>query len=136
MDSVLQAAQLAVRAADEVGFPHDDQQRIGLAVHECVMNAVSHGNQFSTGKQVHLIIRGEDAKLVIEVEDEGCGFAPEAVPDPCGDENLERDSGRGLLIIRGFMDEVEIGARSPSGTRVRMAKAATPKKRGVDLTLS
>ncbi len=122
MDSVLRAAQLAIRAANEVGFFSDDQQRIGLAAHECVLNAVSHGNQFSNGKQVHLVIRSVDGKLGIEVEDEGCGFAPEEVPDPCGDENLARDSGRGLLIIRSFMDEVDIGARSPSGTRVRMAK--------------
>ncbi|MFN0170224.1 MAG: ATP-binding protein [Bryobacteraceae bacterium] len=122
MDSVLQAAQLAARAASDAGFLPDDQQRIGLAVHESVLNAVSHGNQFSAEKKVHLVIRNEETKLVVEVEDEGDGFAPDEVPDPCDEGNLERGSGRGLLIIREYMDQLEVGRRSPWGARVRMAK--------------
>ena len=60
-------------------------------------------------------------QCVVAVEDEGQGFDPSAVPDPTADENLELPHGRGLVLMRAYMDEVSFNAK---GNRVTMRKKA------------
>jgi serine/threonine-protein kinase RsbW len=126
-DSTLECvdeAELAVgAAAKELGFGEVNQQRIRLATREAMVNAVAHGNRFDVSKKVRFqLSEGANGSLVVDIEDEGPGFEEKSVPDPLDEANLEYPSGRGLLIMRTFMDEVAIGGPGTSGTHLRMVK--------------
>lgn len=122
LESVDAAEDVAVRAAASVGFGEDEQHQVGIAVRESMVNAVAHGNRYSARKKVRLLVCRDALGLVIEIDDEGKGFDLSEVPDPRDGDNILRQSGRGLLMIRAFMDEFEIKRRDPQGTHVRMAK--------------
>jgi len=126
LDSVLESAdeaeQLALRVAEEAGFPEDDLHRIGMAVRESIVNAVVHGNRYNVRKKVHLAICANTRKLAITVGDEGEGFDVTALPDPLAEPNLLQQSGRGIFLIRAFMDEFEVRRRSAGGTEVTLVK--------------
>jgi len=118
-------------AAKQAGFDEVDQDRICLAIREAMVNAVAHGNRFDRVKKVHLVIReAPNGGLAIEIADEGAGFDASSIPDPREAAHIGRASGRGLLIIRAFMDEVAIRRGSPSGTHVHMVKY--PESKMVD----
>src|SRR5580698_1149709 len=112
LDSTLENVDLAeadvTRIATEAGFDEEDLHRIGIAVRETLVNAVVHGNRYSTRKKVHFSVShtvqqhpGQPPKdcLAVVIEDEGEGFQKTEVPDPLAEENLLRHSGRGLLLI-------------------------------------
>jgi serine/threonine-protein kinase RsbW len=126
LDSVDVAEDLVKRCADEAGFPEDDVHQIGMAVRESVVNAVVHGNCYSSQKKVTLGVETEESRLVITVEDQGMGFDVEEVPDPLAAENLMRKSGRGLFLIRAFMDELQIRRLANDGMQVIMVKHSAP----------
>lgn len=90
---------------------------IRLALEEALANAFKHGNKGDPEKHVHMECRVEYDVVVIEIEDQGEGFDPQTVPDPTEQENVEIPSGRGLTLMRAFMNEVHI---QPPGNRVRM----------------
>ena len=121
--SSVDAVELIVqRLADEKGFSEDQVEQLGIAVRESMVNAVTHGNAYSRNKSVHFSAVIDSSRFAITVEDEGVGFDPEAVPDPLAQDNLLRVSGRGLLLMRTFFDQVEIASVEPHGTRVVMIK--------------
>ncbi|MEI9814728.1 MAG: ATP-binding protein [Acidobacteriota bacterium] len=122
LESVDHAEELVMRAAREMGFDEDQQHEIGISLRECMVNAVVHGNRYNSRKKVHFAVNHSPKKLEIVIGDEGEGFDTEGVPDPLAQENLLRQSGRGVLMMRAFMDEFEVGSREPSGTEVRMVK--------------
>jgi serine/threonine-protein kinase RsbW len=122
LESIDQAETLVTEAALAAGLLEDDVAGLGMAVRECVGNAVVHGNNYSAKKKVHLEISATDQELRIVVGDEGKGFAIEDVPDPLAEENILKQSGRGILLIRAFVDEFEIRKREPEGTEARLAK--------------
>ncbi len=122
LDSVDQADQAALNLARKVGFGEDDQNSISMAVRECMVNAVAHGNKYNARKKVYLKLEALPDALVVSIGDEGEGFNEVDVPDPLAQENLLKQSGRGLLLMRAFMDECEHSARVPQGTLVRMVK--------------
>jgi serine/threonine-protein kinase RsbW len=135
LDSTLENVDLAeadvTRIATEAGFDEEDLHRIGIAVRETLVNAVVHGNRYSTRKKVHFSVShtleqfpGQPPKdcLAVVVEDEGEGFQKTEVPDPLAEENLLRHSGRGLLLIEAFMDRFVVEPRSPQGTKVTLVK--------------
>jgi serine/threonine-protein kinase RsbW len=122
LDSVDAAEEAVLRVAEKAGFTEDDLHPIGMAVRECMVNAVVHGNRYNQRKKVHLTVIGGSDRITIVVGDEGDGFDLEALPDPLAEENLLKQSGRGLLLIRAFMDELEVRRRQPCGTEVRMVK--------------
>lgn len=90
---------------------------IRLALEEALANAFKHGNKGDPRKHVQMDCRVEHDVVVIEIEDQGEGFDPLSVPDPTEQENVEIPSGRGLTLMRAFMNEVHI---QPPGNRVRM----------------
>lgn len=126
LDSTLESVDIAeehvLRDARELGFDEDQQHYIGIAIRECMVNAVVHGNRYNARKKVSLTISRSPERLEVVVADEGEGFDLNNLPDPLADENLLRHSGRGLLLIQAFMDEFEIRPRQPKGTEVRMVK--------------
>ena len=120
--SVDRGEAVAMEAARKVGFDADTQQDIGIAVRESLVNAVAHGNRYNARKKVQFRVWTGPGKLVLEIEDQGKGFDPDDVPDPLNGGNLLRHSGRGLLMIRAYMDELHYTKLGAEGTRVRMVK--------------
>ena len=93
-----------------------------LTVSESVINAILHGNKADPAKKVTLKISFNGDTMEIIVEDQGRGFALDAIADPTDMANLLKPSGRGILIIRSFMDEVNLSEREGGGCRLRMMK--------------
>jgi serine/threonine-protein kinase RsbW len=122
LESVDRAEELVVEAAKKAGIEEDDALSLGMAVRECTVNAVVHGNRYNLNKKVHLTIARTPTQLVIKIADEGEGFELEDLPDPLAEENLLRHSGRGIFIIRAFTDEFQVRRMSPSGTEVTLLK--------------
>jgi serine/threonine-protein kinase RsbW len=122
LESVDAAEAVVLKEAHEMGFDEDDEHKIGIAVRECMVNAVVHGNRYNARKKVHLAVTRSPGALEISVADEGDHFDIAQLPDPLADENLLRHSGRGILLMQAFMDEFEIRPRQPKGTEVRLLK--------------
>ena len=122
LESVDRAEELVLEAAKNAGINEDDALSLGMAVRECAVNAVVHGNRYNLNKKVHLTIARTPSQLVIRVADEGEGFELQDLPDPLAEENLMRHSGRGIFIIRAFTDEFTVRRRNPSGTEVTLIK--------------
>jgi serine/threonine-protein kinase RsbW len=95
---------------------------IKLALEEAMVNAIKHGNQLDLNKRVHIKYHVSRDRFEIHIKDEGPGFNPEEVPDPMAPENLERECGRGLLLMRHYMTEVEY---HPPGNAVSMVRVRT-----------
>ncbi len=126
LESVDQAEEMVQNFARENGFSDDDVHQIGMAVRESVVNAVVHGNCFNSHKKVSLSLEASAGRLTITIEDQGKGFSYDRVPDPLAEENLLKKSGRGLFLMRAFMDEVRVNRRSPEGIQVVMVKKSSP----------
>ena len=93
-----------------------------LTITESVINAVRHGNQMDPSKKATLRISSHGGSIEVIVEDQGAGFRLEDLADPTNAENLLKPNGRGILIIRSFMDEVALSTREGGGFRLRMVK--------------
>jgi serine/threonine-protein kinase RsbW len=104
------------------GYDEDTIFAIKLAFEEAITNAVKHGNCNDCNKQVHLRYFVDPTRVILMVRDEGCGFQPDRVPDPTADENLERPSGRGLMLMHSYMTQVRY---SPTGNEVWLLKERT-----------
>ena len=122
MAGVDKAEELAMDEAAKLGLGEDERQQFGMAVRECTVNAVVHGNRYSNKKKVHLEIQSSNESLIVIIGDEGDGFDMSALPDPLAPENLLRQSGRGLLLVRAFVDEFDLHPRAGGGTEVRIVK--------------
>ncbi|MFL6417374.1 MAG: ATP-binding protein [Bryobacteraceae bacterium] len=122
LESVDRAEELALQKAQPLGLDEDELVHFGMAVRECMVNAVVHGNRYSQDKKVHLEIERSRDRIVVTIRDEGSGFDPDSLPDPLAPENLMRQSGRGLLLSRTFVDELTVKSRPGTGTEVRLVK--------------
>ena len=122
LESVDSAEQTVISEAEALGFDEDDLHRVGIALRECMVNAVVHGNRYNSRKKVHLKVIRTAESITVVIGDEGDGFDPTAVPDPLAGENLLKGSGRGVMLMQAFMDEFQISKRSPQGTEVKMVK--------------
>jgi serine/threonine-protein kinase RsbW len=115
------AEETAGRMAAEAGFDDEEVMKISMAVREAAVNAVLHGNAYDPGKKVTLAFERTAGDLVITIRDQGTGLDASKIPDPLAPENLMKTSGRGIFLIRSFMDVVEIHP-SRSGTEFKMIK--------------
>jgi serine/threonine-protein kinase RsbW len=122
IESVDLAEEMCTRMAQAAGFGEDDCYRIGMAVHEGVINALHYGNCECPGKKIYLSADLASDKMIIHILDEGQGFALEDVPDPLAEENLLSTSGRGIFLMRAFMDEFEVLPGRTGGAEIIMAK--------------
>jgi serine/threonine-protein kinase RsbW len=127
LESVDSAEELALGAARSAGFDDDDLMKIGMAVRESMVNAVVHGNRYNANKRVRLSVASSPELFTIRIADEGEGFEFESLPDPLAPENIMRTSGRGIFLIREFMDEVRIRRLEPRGTEVTLVKYMASK---------
>lgn len=111
------------------GLDDDALHWVSVAVRESVVNAIKHGNKSDESKRVVVEFTPmpveEPDRLVIHVKDEGEGFDPEEVADPLAPENILKSSGRGIFLIRSFMDDVQLHRGKDRGMEVRMVKKVT-----------
>ena len=111
------------------GWTEHEIFSLHMALEEAMMNAIKHGNGGDAEKTVQVTCHLSEQHVEIRVTDEGSGFNPEEVPDPTAEENLDKDSGRGLLLMKSFMTEVEFNDR---GNSVWMRKHKETKSTSSD----
>lgn len=122
LESVDESALLAEKIARNWGYGDEFISSIDLAVRESVANAVKHGNKFDEVKKVEVAFSETSVGFEIKVRDYGEGFAIDEIPDPTNPENLLKVTGRGILFMRSFMDEVEWENNADGGMTVKMVK--------------
>lgn len=92
---------------------------IKLALEETLVNAIRHGNKLDTSKNIRIAYGVDKNHLIIEVEDEGEGFDYSHLPDPTAPDRLELPHGRGIMLIKHYMDDIKFNGK---GNRVRLVK--------------
>ena len=122
VESVNLAEEMCLRVAEAAGFGEDDCYRIGMSVREGVINAFHYGNEERPEKKIHLVLDLTPEKMIIHVLDEGKGFDLGGVPNPLAEENLLSTSGRGIFLMRAFMDEFEVVPGRTGGAEIIMSK--------------
>ena len=110
LQKVNQAAQL-----DEIAF-----HKVMVSLTEAVNNAIMHGNRAQREKKVRVRCEIQDNGLFFSVSDEGKGFRPELIDNPLKDENLLKESARGVFLMRTLMDRVEFH-HSEDGMEIRLS---------------
>ena len=121
LESVNKAEEMAEQAAAQAGFDEDTRGGISMAVREGMINAVLHGNAYDPAKRVNVTFEQYGAGADRNIADQGKGFVPDEVPNPLAPENLLKDSGRGIFLMRTFMDEVRFRNLN-SGTEITLIK--------------
>ena len=127
MESVSEVEAAADKLAMEAGLDEDERFHVTMAVREAAVNAVLHGNEYDPGKQISVSLENTGSALVFIVADQGKGLDPETLPDPLAPENLLRGTGRGIFLIRSFMDEVNFRQLHP-GTELTLVKHLAPAR--------
>ena len=109
-----------------LGLDEDAIHWVGVAIRESVINAIKHGNRHDVSKHVFVEFDsapgGGEPGLVVSVRDQGEGFDPETVGNPLQTDNLLKSNGRGIFLIRNFMDAVSLYRAPQGGMEVRMVK--------------
>jgi serine/threonine-protein kinase RsbW len=124
-----QSCREILSALEAGGFSQDDIFAVHLALEEAFLNAVKHGNRMDPTKTVQIDYAVDPEKVEIRMTDEGPGFDPGRIPDPRVGKNLYRPEGRGLLLIRSYMDTVEYNERGNSLRMVRGKNRSVPQHR-------
>jgi serine/threonine-protein kinase RsbW len=115
--------------ARSIGLDEDASHWVSVAIRESVINAIKHGNRNDSSKHVFVEFEtatDDEPTLTIRVRDQGEGFDPETVADPLAPENLLKSSGRGIFLIRNFMDDVQLQRAPQGGMEIRMVKRVQP----------
>jgi serine/threonine-protein kinase RsbW len=102
---------------------------VRLAVDEAITNAIRHGNRGDRSKKVTVEYAVDDRQFRCSIADEGEGFRPQDLPDPTLDENLERPSGRGILLMRSYMTEVSFNEKGNRVTLIKRRDCCAPGDR-------
>jgi len=123
--SVDQIEEAAEKLAFDAGLDEEERYHVSVAAREAAVNAVLHGNKFDAAKQIAASFEITGAALVITIADQGPGLDPETIPDPLAPENLLRGSGRGIFLMRSFMDEVNFRQLHP-GLELTLVKRLPP----------
>lgn len=125
LESVDKVEKAADQLATQAGIEEDARFGITMAVREAATNAVFHGNEGKAARQITVSLENTGRSLIFCIADEGPGFDPSGLPDPLAPENLLRGSGRGIFLIRSFMDEVHFRQLHP-GTELTLVKHLAP----------
>jgi serine/threonine-protein kinase RsbW len=109
--------ELVLQAAETAGLNEDKYNNIALAVAEAISNSMKHGNKNDKSKMVFITVNADDKKMVVILKDQGEGFDPALIPDPTKPENILKDSGRGVHIMRSLLDDLRFNF-TPDGTEI------------------
>lgn len=121
LDSVNKVEEAAEQLAQKSGLDEDSVFRVAMAVREAAVNAVLHGNAYDPQKKILASFENTGSELIIRISDQGRGLDPTSLPDPVAPENLLNGTGRGIFLIRSFMDEVHFKLLHP-GTELTLIK--------------
>lgn len=98
--------QFIIGIAKESGMNPEKFNNLSLSFSEALSNSIIHGNKNDPNKKVKITVNVNDSKMVIIIKDEGKGFNIDSIPDPTKPENILKDSGRGIHIMRAFLDDL------------------------------
>ena len=119
LEAIREAEGDVMERLENLGYDEDHQFAIRLAFEEALVNAMKHGNCMEPSRRVALAYRVSPECIQIRIRDDGEGFNSACVPDPTTDENLQRPCGRGIMLMRSYMDTVQYACR---GKEVRMVR--------------
>ena len=105
--SLIDVEKIVGYVCDEFGVQEDAFGNVLIAVSEAVNNAIQHGNKNNPKAKVEIKVANQDDTFCIQIKDEGQGFSYQDLPDPTAPENLLKDSGRGVFLMKNLADEVE-----------------------------
>ncbi len=111
--------EFVLNIAKEINLNHDKINNLTLSVSEAASNSMVHGNKLDPNKKVEITVTVDDDKMELTFKDEGKGFDVSNVPDPTAPENILKDSGRGIHIMRSFLDDIKYKF-TPEGTEVTL----------------
>jgi serine/threonine-protein kinase RsbW len=110
-----------------LGYCNQDQFAIRLGLEEAIANAFKHGNKCEPNRKICARWAADPNFVVIYVSDDGEGFNPKVVPDPRREENLEKPSGRGLMLMKVYMTELHYNERGNEVCMIKIRKPRNPK---------
>jgi serine/threonine-protein kinase RsbW len=113
---------VAEEISNQLNFDEEARNAITISVVEAGTNAIEHGNGYDTEKPTEVVFRQENGALIILIRDRGAGFDLDELGDPLAQENMFAERGRGVYILRAFMDEVDFAFRAGQGTECRLVK--------------
>lgn len=117
MDSISQVEKMIDGQSQMLNIDDEVYGKYMLSVVECVNNAIVHGNKLSADKKVRIHYHITNKRIEVTVTDEGDGFDPDSLPDPTAEENIEKDCGRGIFLMRHLADDVSF---EDHGRKVKM----------------
>jgi len=116
-DLMPEVEQFVLDVAEEIGLNENKFNNIALAVAEAISNSIKHGNKNDKNKKVFIKIEVKNDQMIVTLKDEGTGFDPNTVPDPTKPENILKESGRGVHIMRSLLDDLKFNF-TPNGTEI------------------
>lgn len=122
LESVELAEELVLRIAVASGFDDENCHRIGMSIREGMINAVQYGSRLMRDKPVRMSVTLLADRLEIHVTDSGRGFSLSDVPDPLAEENLLKSCGRGIFLMKAFMDEFDVRRSREGGAEIVLMK--------------
>lgn len=120
LDELSQIEKLTGEIAQRMDFSKDQTDNLSIAVTEAVGNAIVHGNKKNINKKVWILFNLKKNQVDVLVKDEGKGFDPDKLDDPLHPENIMKENGRGIFILKALVDAVSFSF-SPSGTTVKFS---------------
>lgn len=121
VDELERVDEVTERIAASMGFTEDARADLGICVTEAVNNAIGHAHKYDVSLKIEIEFRCYSESLHVLIRDHGGGFDVEALPDPTAPENLLKDHGRGVLLIRTLMDAVVVH-RLADGMLIELVK--------------
>ena len=125
LKSARKLEKFLLRKVARAGYGEKSVFAIKLALEEGLNNAIKHGNRGDSSKKIEVGFDIDSSRACFTITDQGSGFDLAGVPDPTADENLEKPSGRGIMLIKAYMDEVSYSGR---GNSICMVKRNTSRE--------
>lgn len=121
LNNIQKVEKVTEKIAKYMRFSEEDQDSLAISVTEILGNAIVHGNKRDKSKKVTIDFEYKNDTITVSIQDEGEGFKESEIANPLEPENLLKESGRGIFIVRALMDQVDI-IRRKAGTKVRLVK--------------
>jgi serine/threonine-protein kinase RsbW len=91
---------------DECCVPRKSFNNVYLCLSEAVINSIEHGNKYDVNKEIHIFADCVSRTLKVKIKDQGKGFDHKVIPDPTKKENLRKECGRGIHIMKSLSDKI------------------------------
>jgi serine/threonine-protein kinase RsbW len=108
-----------LKETERMGFSKECGFAIRLALEEAIVNAHRHGNQSDTSKTLTISYNVDHDRMVVRIRDEGTGFDPEGIPDPTQPDRICLPNGRGLMLMRAYLDELHFNDKGNEVTLIK-----------------